>query len=100
MTEVEPFAAFLSRVAAAQPEQYCEAIRAAAARHNLSAERVEKEFEKMKSYILQYYAGVTPVRSFLDGAGQPVDDLLFDQQPPYLLEPCASRAELDGRMVL
>jgi hypothetical protein len=80
MDQVEPFAEFLARTANARPEQYSEAIRAAAERHGLSPERARAEFERMKSYILSYYEGVTPVRSFLNTAGQPVDCVPFEQQ--------------------
>jgi hypothetical protein len=81
MDQVEPFAAFLSRVASAQPEQYSEEIRAAAERHRLPIDKVMSEFDRMKSYILSYYEGVTPVSSFRTASGQIVDCVPFEQQP-------------------
>ena len=81
MEQVEPFADFLARTANARPEHYSAAIRAAAEHHGLSLERATVEFDRMKSYILSYYEGVTPVCSVLTTAGQPVDCVPFDQQP-------------------
>jgi hypothetical protein len=81
MDQVEPFTEFLARTANARPEQYSDAIRAAAERHGLSVERVTAEFERMKNYILSYYESVMPVHSFLNAAGQPVDYVPFEQQP-------------------
>lgn len=79
--QVEPFAEFLDRTANARPEQYAEAMHAAAERSGLSSERSIEEFERMKRYILSYYEGVTPVHSFLTSAGQAVDCVPFEQQP-------------------
>jgi hypothetical protein len=81
MDQVEPFTEFLTRTANARPEQYAEAISAAAQRHGLSVERVAAEFERMKNYILSYYEGIRPVCSFLNASGQPVDCIPFEQQP-------------------
>jgi hypothetical protein len=81
MDQVEPFTEFLARTANARPEQYSDAIRAAAERHGLSVERVTAEFERMKDYILRYYEGVRPICSFLNAAGQAVDCVPFQEQP-------------------
>jgi hypothetical protein len=81
MKQVEPFAEFLVRTANARPDQYIEALRATAKHHGLSPEEATAEFERMKSYILSFYEGVTPVCSFLNTAGQPVDCVPFEQQP-------------------
>lgn len=81
MDQVEPFTEFLARTAEARPEQYSDAVRAAAESHGLPIEKGAAEFERMKSYILSYYQGVRPVRSFLNAAGQAVDCVPFEQQP-------------------
>jgi hypothetical protein len=81
MDQVEPFTEFLARTAKARPEQYSDAIRAAAESHGLPIKRATAEFERMKSYILSYYQDVRPVRSFLNAVGQAVDCVPFEQQP-------------------
>ncbi len=81
MELLEPFQDFLARTSSARPEQYLTALRGAAARYGLSAEKSTEEFERMKAFVLSYYEGITPVCSFLNSAGQPVDCVPFDQQP-------------------
>jgi hypothetical protein len=81
MERVEPFQDFLARTSNASPEQYSTALRWAASRYGLSADKSTEEFERMKAFVLSYYEGITPVCSFLNSAGQPVDCVPFDQQP-------------------
>jgi hypothetical protein len=81
MDQVESFTEFLARTAGAQPERYSDVLRASAARHGLPVAHVTAEFERMKSYIVHYYEGVRPVRSFLNADNQPVDCVPFEQQP-------------------
>jgi hypothetical protein len=66
MSDVVPFEEFLARTRAARPEQYGVA---------------PAEFEKMREYILRYYQGVQPVRSFRNEAGQLIDCIPIEQQP-------------------
>ena len=40
-----------------------------------------QEFEKMREYILAYYAGITPLSTYALGPGQIVDCVPFTQQP-------------------
>lgn len=76
---VEDFSAFLARVAAAQPNQYSDAIAAAAEHQGLSVHDVTAEFERMKNYVLSYYSGVAPVHSFVNTGGQVIDCVPSDQ---------------------
>jgi hypothetical protein len=78
MADVEPFDKFLARTAAARPEDYLEALRAAGESAPADA---AAEFERMKAYVLGYYEGVRPVRSYLDSLGRPWDCVPFEQQP-------------------
>jgi hypothetical protein len=81
MPEPELFTDFIARTATAQPEQYAEACRAAAARWGMSVERVAAEFARMKAHVLSHYVGVQPNHSFVNAAGQTVDCIPFEQQP-------------------
>ena len=80
---MQSFAAFLARTKNAQPEQYAEALQAAAKYWGLSTERVFEEFRRMKNYIIQGYETypIQPVSSYLNDDGLPVDCVPFDQQP-------------------
>jgi hypothetical protein len=78
---LEPFEAFIARTARATAGEYSDVLSKAARGAGLTEDESRIEFEKMKAYILDYYATVVPVHSFLDEAGNTIDCVPFDQQP-------------------
>jgi hypothetical protein len=81
MSAIVPFKKFLEETAAARPEQYADALEAAARQVGITPEAARAEFERMKAHILSYYEGVEPVGSFQDRNGQTIDCVPFEQQP-------------------
>jgi hypothetical protein len=81
MSEPEPFDRFITRTAAARPEDFHDARPAAAEPAEAGPAADVGEFERMRAYILNFYEGVRPVRSFIDAGGSPIDCVPFEQQP-------------------